>query len=182
MPPRSATLRTGGGFILMNKKNPFLTAICNIDLIVAGIVLAILIALTVAGVVWRYIFAHPFTWLEEVQVACMVWIVFAGGGAAFRTGNHVAIEMIVDMLPPKLQKVINWLIMVVVVVVLAYLFVQSIGYVKMFIRSGRATPMLKIPYALIYGIVPVSLIIMIVSYLYSIYTGVKSEAKEAAEL
>lgn len=36
----------------------------------------------------------------------------------------------------------------VVVLVLAYLFVQSLGYIQMFLRSGRATPMLDIPYAL----------------------------------
>lgn len=166
----------------MNKKKPFLTAICNLDLIVAGIVLVILISVTVAGVIWRYILAHPFTWLEEVQAACMAWIVFAGGGAAFRSGNHVAIEMVVDMFPPKAQKVIGWLISAVVVVVLVYLFIQSIGYVKMFLRSGRATSMLKIPFSLIYAIVPLALIDMLVSYFYALITGVQSEAKEAAKL
>ena len=57
----------------------------NLDIIVAGIALIVLIALTFAGVVMRYIIGQPFTWLEEVQLFCMVWIVFAAGGAAFRT-------------------------------------------------------------------------------------------------
>ena len=35
----------------------------------------------------------------------MVWITFAAAGAAFRNGNHVAIEMIVDLMPEKVQKV-----------------------------------------------------------------------------
>ena len=166
----------------MNKeKNPILTALCNLDLIVAGIMLVILITLTVMGVMWRYVFAHPFTWLEEVQLACMVWIVFAGAGAAFRNGNHVAIEMVVDMFPKKLQKIIDVLIAIVVIVVLAYLFKQSLGYIKMFVKNGRATPMLKIKYAHIYAIAPISIILMIISYIYSLIAGVKSEAKEAAE-
>jgi hypothetical protein len=41
--------------------------------------------------------------------------------------------------------------------------------------------MLDIPYAVIYGIAPLSFIDMIISYFYSVVKGVKSEAKEAAE-
>ncbi len=123
---------------------------------------------------------QPFTWLEEVQLACMVWIVFAAGGAAFRTGNHVAIEVIVDLLPAKLQKLMEVLLSIVVVAVLGYLFYQSLGFIQMFLKSGRSTSMIKIPYALIYGIAPLSYVLMVISYFYSIITGVKSEAKEAA--
>ena len=99
----------------MKRDNKVLSLLGNLDIALAGLTLAVLIILTVLGVAWRYVFAQPFTWLEEVQLACMVWIVFAAGGAAFRTGNHVAIEMIVDLFPKKVQKVIEWLISVVVV-------------------------------------------------------------------
>ena len=78
------------------KENKASAILMNLDIVVASIILAILIVLTFLGVVWRYIFNAPFTWLEEVQTSCMVWIVFAGAGAAFRSGNHVAIEMIVE--------------------------------------------------------------------------------------
>ena len=74
------------------KENKASAILMNIDIVVASIILAILIVLTFLGVVWRYIFNAPFTWLEEVQTSCMVWIVFAGAGAAFRSGNHVAID------------------------------------------------------------------------------------------
>ncbi len=164
----------------MKKENKALSFLGNLDILVAALVLAILVVLTFLGVIWRYVLSAPFTWLEEVQMACLVWIVFAAGGAAFRTGNHVAIEMIVDLMPKKMQKIMNIVISVVVVAVVGYLFYQSIGFIQMFLKSGRSTSMLKIPYWLIYGIAPVSFILMIISWFYSLYTGVKSEAKEAA--
>jgi TRAP-type C4-dicarboxylate transport system permease small subunit len=170
-----------GEFNRMKKDNKILSILCNLDIVVAGVVLVILIVLTTAGVIFRYILGSPFTWLEEVQLACMVWIVFAAGGAAFRSGNHVAIEMVVDMLPKKAQKVVSVLISVVVVLTLGYLLVESFGFLSIFVRSGRSTPMLHIPYLYIYGIAPVSFVVMIVSYFYSIIKGVKSEAKEALE-
>lgn len=164
---------------MKKKENKFLTRLLNLDIAIASAVLALLIFLTVAGVVYRYVLSKPFTWLEEVQLACMVWVVFAAGGAAFRTGNHVAIEMVVDLFPRKVQKVIEALISVVVVIVLAYLFKQSIGFIQIFLKSGRSTPMLDIPYSVIYGIAPVSFLWMIFNYFYALFTGVKSEAKEA---
>ena len=158
------------------KENKASAIVMNIDIVVASIILAILIVLTFLGVVWRYIFNAPFTWLEEVQTSCMVWIVFAGAGAAFRSGNHVAIEMIVDLM----QKIMEILISIVVVVVIGYLFMQSIGFIQVFVKSGRSTSMLKIPYSWVYGIAIISYFDMIISYFYALFHGVKSEAKEAA--
>ena len=149
------------------KQNKIASVLMNLDIAVASAILAILIVLTFLGVIWRYIFDAPFTWLEEVQTSCLVWIVFAAAGAAFRTGNHVAIEMIVDLMPAKVQKIMEW-------------FFQSIGFIQVFIKSGRSTSMLKIPYTAVYGIAIFSYIDMIFSYFYSIIKGVKSEAKEAA--
>lgn len=161
------------------KENKGLSMLANLDIAVASIIFAVLIFLTFLGVIWRYIFNAPFTWLEEVQTSCMVWIVFAAAGAAFRTGNHVAIEMIVDMMPAKIQKVMEIFISIVVVVVVGYLFIQSIEFIRIFEKSGRSTSMLKIPYAYVYGIAIVSYIDMIISYFYSMIKGVKSEVKEA---
>ena len=161
------------------KESRGLSILANLDIAVAAVILAVLIVLTFAGVIWRYIFNAPFTWLEEVQTSCMVWIVFAGAGAAFRMGNHVAIEMIVDLMPEKMQKAMNWIISVIVVIVIGFLFKQSLGFIQVFLRSGRSTSMLKIPYAWVYGISIVAYIDMIISYFYSVFKGVKSEAKEA---
>ena len=162
------------------KENRALAVLANLDVIVASFILAVLIVLTFMGVIWRYVLNAPFTWLEEVQTSCMVWIVFAGAGAAFRNGNHVAIEMVVDLMPEKMQKVMQWVISAVVVIVIGYLFIQSIGFIQVFMKSGRSTSMLKIPYKYVYGIAIISYIDMIISYFYSIWKGVKSEAKEAA--
>ena len=153
----------------MKKNSTLKTIIGNLDVVVASIALIVLILLTFSGVIMRYIVGKPYTWLEEVQLFCMVWIVFAAGGAAFRTGSHVAIEMVVEMFPEKVQKVIGYLIDVVVFVVIAYLFYNSIGFIQMFIKNGRASSMLKIPMTVQYGIAPVSYILMIISYFYSKY-------------
>lgn len=153
----------------MKKESSFKNIIGSLDIIVASITLIVLIALTFAGVVMRYIIGQPFTWLEEVQLFCMVWIVFAAGGAAFRTGSHVAIEMIVEMFPEGVQKIISYVIDIVVFLVIGYLLYNSVGFIQMFVKNGRTSSMLKIPMTLQYGIAPVSYILMIISYFYGKY-------------
>mgnify|MGYP003247814995 FL=1 len=63
----------------------------NLDVYVSAVCLCVLVAITSLGVVFRYILGAPFTWLEEVQLALLVWIGFLSGGAAFRSGAHIAI-------------------------------------------------------------------------------------------
>lgn len=153
----------------MKKNSGWKSVIGNLDILVASIALIVLIVLTFFGVIMRYVIGKPFTWLEEVQLFCMVWIVFAAGGAAFRTGSHVAIEMVVEMFPKSAQKVISYLIDIVVFLVIAYLFYNSLGFIGMFAKNGRSSSMLKIPMTVQYGIAPVSYILMIISYFYSKY-------------
>ena len=65
----------------------------RVEVALASLVLLVLILMTAAGVVMRYVFNNPFTWEEELQLACMVWITFLAAAAAFRTQSHVAIEI-----------------------------------------------------------------------------------------
>lgn len=123
----------------------------------------------------RYVVGKPFTWLEEVQLFCMVWIVFGAAGAAFRTHNHVAIEIVVDAMPKKMQKLVEYFIDAIVLIVLSFLFIHSIGFVSLFFRSGRSTSMLEIPYWFIYAIAPLSCIDMIISYFVTKYITDKKE-------
>ena len=165
----------------MKKEKNLLKVVGNLDIFVAVVALIVLVGLTSFGVVMRYIIGKPFTWLEEVQLFCMVWIVFGAGGAAFRTGNHVAIEMVVEMFPESVQKIIGIIVDLVVLFVVSYLCVQSIRFVGVFISSERSTSMLKIPYTLIYGIAPVSYLLMIISYFTSKYINKNENPKNNEE-
>lgn len=140
--------------------------LANLDIYIASLILLILIIITFMGVFYRYIVGAPLTWLEEVQLVCLVWIGFMASGAAFRSGSHIAIEMLVELLPVCIQKVIAWFVRMVVMVVLIYLTIQCTGYFRLFLYNQRLTPVLRVPYAFIYAIPAISCIVMIVSYIW----------------
>ena len=76
--------------------------------------------------------------------------------------------MVVELLPLKVQKVFDILIGITVILVLLFVINTSMAYMEVFIRSGRTTPILKIPYVWIYGIVPVSCVLMVFEYFHSL--------------
>ncbi len=135
----------------------------NLDLYIAMLCLAILIIITFAGVIMRYCFSQPILWQEEVQMALIIWTVFLGGSAAFRQGNQVAMEILVDALPPRAKAVAEVFIFLVVTVVLAFLGLKGGELVQQFADTARSTNILHVPTQYIYCIIPVGCLLMIVN-------------------
>ena len=144
--------------------------LCNLDLFIASIAMVVLTLVTAAGVFMRYIAKNPILWQEEIQAFCQVWMIFLGASVAFRAGSIVAIEMFVDALPEKGQKIMGYVIDMIVLFVLSFLMVKSHAYIQqVFGQSGRPTPILRIPYTLIYGVAPYGCALMMISYILSKY-------------
>lgn len=148
----------------MEKKNKLITIFKNLDVIIAGASLVVLVFTTFLDVIMRYVFLKPFVWEEEVQLWCFLWMIFFGAGAAFRAGSHVAIEFIVDAMPPKVKKVFEILDWVMVVFIIGYFGIQSGSLIKQYIASQEVTSVLNIPYTVIYLAVPIGCVLMIVNY------------------
>ena len=152
----------------MEKK--WVKILCNLDLFIASIAMVVLTLITAGGVVMRYVVKNPILWQEEVQAFCQVWMIFLGGSVAFRAGSIVAIEMVVESLPEKAQRVIGYLVDMIVLFVLSFLMMKSHAYIsQVFGQSGRPTPILRIPYTVLYGVAPYGCALMMVSYILSKY-------------
>lgn len=152
------------------RKRHWIKLICNLDLLLGSAILIGLVLVTSISVFMRYILRAPLLWQEEVQAFCQVWLVFLGGSVAFRTGGIVAIEMIVDAITPNYRRYFEYLIDFVVIFTLTYLAVQARAYlIQVFLRNGRATPILRIPYATLYGVAPYGCVLMLLSYLANRY-------------
>ncbi len=149
----------------MDKKPSAKFLLLNLDVVIASAAMCILVVLTFAGVIARYVVGHPFTWIEEIQAAMIVWVIFGAAGAAFRTANHAAIEVFYEMFPNAVKKILNILIFIITVITLVFLGYNVLKYMQVFMKSGRTTPVLHISYVLIFAIVPVSCIWQIFNFI-----------------
>lgn len=151
--------------------------VANIDIGISVAALLVLITVTFVGVPMRYVLSKPFVWQNEIQMWCMVWVIFFGAGAVFRNGGHVVIEILVDMLPKGAQRFMEALSYVVTMIVLVYLFIQSNTLLAQYVASMRITEILKIPLIYNHGAIPVGCVLMAISYSYVFFSAVFGKAK-----
>ena len=66
-----------------------------------GAILAIDVAVVFLSVVFRYFLHAPFDWAEEVAAGLMTTMVFIGAASVLARSQHIGIEVLVLMLPPR---------------------------------------------------------------------------------
>lgn len=105
------------------------------------------VALTLFDVFGYWITGRSFAQVQELILALFVWVVYAGMGELYKTGDQISIDLLEKVLPPKANRIIQ---MIIDVVVLAFSIVVTYYAVLLTIRSiTKLTPVLKIPYCYI---------------------------------
>lgn len=75
----------------------------GIEALSAG-ALAVMTALVLIQVFYRYVLKDPLTVTQEVSVYAMVWVVMLGSTIAVRNRTHIAVSLVVDKMPPALRR------------------------------------------------------------------------------
>lgn len=56
----------------------------------------------------RYVVENPLPWAEQVAKYLMIWAAMVGSSLAMRKGAHVAVDLVVTMLPRRAADVAHW--------------------------------------------------------------------------
>lgn len=134
----------------------------NLDALIAGTGLVLIVLMTVAGVFMRKAVGRPFAWLEEMQIFFFVWTIYFGGSVAFRTGNQVSIDLIAARLKPGARRILDAIDYIITLFIL--IFLTYGGYQLMMSVTKKVTPYFKISYTLIDMAVPIGCALMIIQY------------------
>lgn len=71
---------------------------------VSALAMAIMTALVIIQVFFRYVLKSPLTITQEISVYAMVWVVMLGSTIAVRKCTHIAVSLVVDKLPSGLRR------------------------------------------------------------------------------
>lgn len=96
---------------------------------VAALLIVITTLLVLTNVFFRYFLNKGIYWSEEVATNCFVWAIFIGSAGAYRNGTQLGIDMLVNMLPEILQKIVKILVQLVLFGVNAYILYLACIYV-----------------------------------------------------
>ena len=139
----------------------------------------IIIGVTFAQVVARYLYGKAFFWGEELAIYSMVWLTFLGSVVVTNEGAHTRITFFVELLPKPAQKYVRCFANLLCIGFLVGLASTCAGTVEVAMRSYSAG--LRVPMGVLYVAVPVSGILMIVYFLLHIYKELRGQSMDSGE-
>jgi TRAP-type C4-dicarboxylate transport system permease small subunit len=114
------------------------------------------------NVITRYALDASLGWYEEVSRFLLIWIVFLGAVIALIRGDHLGIDVLLLVLPPRARRMVVVFTDLLVLAALAIMFQGAWDMAIDSLRSGWVASSVPIPYGWVYMIGPVSAALMFI--------------------
>ena len=131
--------------------------------LIAVILLGVIVVLVFLNAFFRYLFANPLVWTEEIVSSLIIWLAVAGAFLALRRRQLITIEVVTSRLPEGLRAVLGIAVRLVCAFVLAYLAWLGWRYMGLFGRD--TTPFFGFPKAFYMAAIPIGIGVMAIACL-----------------
>lgn len=128
----------------------------NLEEIIASGFIILTTVLVVINVFMRYFLKAGLYWSEEVATASFVWAVFIGAVAGYKKGKHIGVDILVILLPAKIQKAVVIIVDMVLILLNGYMTYLAVIFISL--SYIKPTPVLGISSAYISSALLVSFI------------------------
>jgi TRAP-type C4-dicarboxylate transport system permease small subunit len=131
------------------------------------LLLICLTVLTTVGVIYRYLLKSPLIWLYETTVVIFSWMVFIGVSNAFKSGEHIKLAFLTEMLSLKIGRMVK--ILIDLIVIIFFIFTVKFGFQIVHNTSQQLYNTINLSTAWFYAAFPVSAVFTIIHLLESIF-------------
>lgn len=150
----------------------------NFELAILAAFLIIMSVLSFANVILRYCFHQALSWSDEVSCYCLALSAFFCLPCAIRMGTSIKVDTFTTILPLNMQRIINMVCNVGMIVFLVWLFKGTIVIIQNAAKIKQASPALQIPLAYLYGIMGFAIVLAILRYIQAIIKGVIKNSQD----
>jgi TRAP-type C4-dicarboxylate transport system permease small subunit len=126
------------------------------EIFVGILSLAVMVAIIVVNIAFRYILDMPFPWVEELSNMLLIWVGFLGAAHSTGSGKHIAVTVVKNRLSERHKDYLGVVINVIIIVMLVIFIGPSLKAMPFF---GISTA-LRIPEKYVFVVVPVSFALM----------------------
>ena len=123
-----------------------------------------MVLLVFINVVGRYVFKMGIVESEEIARILFVWLTYLGAVMCFKTNSHVLVDILINFLHGVTRKIVDLISNLLISGILVVTTYYSWSLVT--VNLGNLTPLTKIPLSLVEGIIPASMVMMLVINLY----------------
>ncbi len=122
------------------------------------VISVLMVVVTLAQVIFRYVISSPLPWSEELARYCFVWIVFLGGAIGLSRGIHLGVDLFVNLLPEKFRVGLEVLSYALIACFAASVVYASYPVINM--NMLQRSPALGVQMTWIYIAIPISMCLM----------------------
>lgn len=138
-----------------------------------------MVAVTAAGVFFRYILDTSLPWAEEADRYLFIWLTFVGAAITMRHQAHIAVDILVRSFKPALREWVALLTHGCVLAFLGVVFWASERVIE--VTSYTRTTATDIPMSWVYLAVPIGCALIAIETLRLMVRTLRRIAKDAPQ-
>jgi len=100
----------------------------HIEEIIAGTFFVVIVTAVAVGVFFRYVLDNPIPWTNELATIAFVWVVFVGASAALKREMHIGIDVVTQLLPLNLRRVVAILVNLAILWILKSFIIDGLQF------------------------------------------------------
>lgn len=146
-----------------------------LDTTLKSVMVAMLVVLIVsvgANVFGRFVLNQSLAASDELARFLFIWVIFLGAALAHLHREHIAVDLLVQRLPPSMHRGATVLQEVLILVLMVALLVSAR---EVMATAPGASPLLGVPYNWINVAVPVAAVVMVLITVHRIAAAVRPE-------
>ena len=144
--------------------------------VVISIMLGLIVVLTFAQVISRYVFSFSIDWTQELTIYIMVWMVFLGCSMGMRKHEVATMSFVMEKLPLKIQKAARLLCNICLITFLVICIIVNTEIIEGAMK--RISPIMKIKMGYISAAFSVSSAIIAFNCCIDFYDAMKKLIRE----
>ncbi len=142
----------------------------------SGLMLLVTIVIIFIQVVTRYVFFYSLPWSEELTRYLFIWFVYLSLSVTVRDNLSIRIDLLDQLLKGKAKKVVHLIVDILSFAIVVVFIYSSFKLFQMGFRSK--TPAMRIPFYVIYAVMPVGYFLTAVELFIRIVNRIKGKEAE----
>lgn len=132
----------------------------------------------------RYFFTRPTIWAAELSQMCLIWGCMLAMAQLLAARRHIQVDAVARLLPPRVQRALDALAMIVVAVFSAFVtWYGALIFFDSFERGRTTGSMLNIPIWIVELAIPVGFALLLVQACIEVraaFTGLPPPQREVS--
>ena len=142
---------------------------------------AALVVLTLNVIFRRIPWLPTLDWAEEFMRYCSIWITFLGMALCAEKDLHVGVDIVYQVSPTKVRKVLKIICMLAAVIFCAIFTYACFNYVMMAMQNMQRSPVMQVPLWIIYSALPLGSAITTLQYALKLVESIRVRPEALAD-